>query len=72
MYVGLYWGYIGIMENKLETTIMGYIGLKFGGVFWDNGKENGNYYSILEYIYLYVSCRKMPLRKRSSSCWRVS
>ena len=20
-YVGLYWGYIGIMENKMETTI---------------------------------------------------
>ena len=23
---GAYWGYIGIMENKMETTIMGYIG----------------------------------------------
>ena len=22
-----YWGYIGIMENKMETTIMGYIGI---------------------------------------------
>ena len=30
----VYWGYIGIMEKKMETTI-------------DNGKENGNYYSIL-------------------------
>ena len=23
----LYFGYIGIMENKMETTIMGYIGI---------------------------------------------
>ena len=23
---GLYWGYIGIIEKKMETTIMGYIG----------------------------------------------
>ena len=23
--IGLYWGYIGIMENQMETTIMGYI-----------------------------------------------
>ena len=22
---GLYWGYIGIMENKMEATILGYI-----------------------------------------------
>ena len=25
--VGLYWGYIGIMEKKMETTIWGYIGI---------------------------------------------
>ena len=25
--LGLYWGYVGIMEKKMETTIMGYIGL---------------------------------------------
>ena len=24
---GIYWGYIGIMEKKMETTIMGYIGV---------------------------------------------
>ena len=36
----VYWGYIGIMEKKMETTILG-LG------FSDNGKENGNYYSIL-------------------------
>ena len=23
----VYWGYIGIMENKMETTIMAYIGI---------------------------------------------
>ena len=23
--LGLYWGYIGIMEKKMETTTMGYI-----------------------------------------------
>ena len=35
------WGYLGIMEKKMETTIVcwGYLG--------DNGKENGNYYSML-------------------------
>ena len=30
---GIYWGYIGgnigIMENKMETTIMGYMGVIF-------------------------------------------
>ena len=28
-YMGLYWGYIGIMEQKMETTIVyrGYIGI---------------------------------------------
>ena len=25
--LGLYWGYVGIMEKKMETTIMGYIGV---------------------------------------------
>ena len=24
--LGLYWGYIGILEKKMETTIMGYMG----------------------------------------------
>ena len=24
---GLYWDYIGIMEKKMETTIMGYMGI---------------------------------------------
>ena len=41
---GLIWGYIGMMEKRMETTIVywGYI-----GSHRDNGKENGNYYSIL-------------------------
>ena len=36
----------------METTIMGYIGLYrvILGLYWDNGKENGNYYS---YVVLY-------------------
>ena len=34
--------YNGIMEKKMETTIMGYIGVILG-LYWDNGKENGNY-----------------------------
>ena len=34
---GIYWGSIGIMENKLDTTIM--------GLYWDNGKQDANYYN---------------------------
>ena len=30
---GLYWGYIGIMEKKMETRIMGYIGYILG-LYW--------------------------------------
>ena len=36
--VDIYWGYIGIMEKKMETIIMGYIGY-ISGLYWDNGKE---------------------------------
>ena len=36
----VYWGYIGMMEKKMETT-------SILGLYKDNGKENGNYYSIL-------------------------
>ena len=45
--LGLYWGYIGIMEKKMETTINGsYRGhIEYiWGLYWDNGKENGSYY----------------------------
>ena len=48
--------YIGIMEKKMETTIIywGYIGIMeknmettiILGLYRDNGKENGNYYYI--------------------------
>ena len=26
-YIGFYWGYIGIMEKKMEATMMGFRGL---------------------------------------------
>ena len=41
-YIRVILGYIGIMEKKMETTIMGYIRVILG-LYWDNGKENGNY-----------------------------
>ena len=35
-YIGIlgymYWGYSGIMEKKMETTILGYIGGYMGGL----------------------------------------
>ena len=37
-------GYIGIMEKRMETAIMGYIGYNIGVYIGDNGKENGVYY----------------------------
>ena len=36
----VYWGYIGIMDKKMDTA-------SIFGFSRDNGKENGNYYSIL-------------------------
>ena len=35
----------------METTVMGYIGFILG-LYWGNGKENGNYYNG-EYIGVY-------------------
>ena len=32
------------MEKKMETTIV------YRGLYWDNGKENGNYYIIWGFI----------------------
>ena len=56
MGVGVYWGYIGII---------GYIGAISGllgilGLCWENGKENGNYYSIIGLIVstLYVGVER--------------
>ena len=34
--LGIYWGNIGRMENKMETTIMGYIRVILG-LYRDNG-----------------------------------
>ena len=40
IYIYIYWGYIGIMENKVETAIVyrviqGYMGvMRFSGHFW--------------------------------------
>ena len=45
----------------METTIL-YIYIYIGvilGLFWDNGKENGNYYIV--YIYMYIL--RLPLKK---------
>ena len=39
---------MGIMEKKMETMIMGYLVIlgTILGLYRDNVKENGNYYSI--------------------------
>ena len=29
----VYWGYIGIMEKKMETTILGYIGFRVSEIY---------------------------------------
>ena len=63
-------GYIGIMEKKMEPTVV-YWGLYIGtmekkmettivywGVYWDNGKENGNYYCIF-WGYIGIMEKKM-------------
>ena len=48
--LGVYWAYVGRMENKMATTgmIIGYIlGVNIQvvlGLYWDNGKQNGNDY----------------------------
>ena len=36
----VHWGYIGIMEKNMESAIV------LWGLYRDNGKEHGNYYSI--------------------------
>ena len=41
--IGLHRGYLGIMEKKMETIV-------YWRLYWDNGKEHGNYYRILEVI----------------------
>ena len=42
-----YWGYIGIVQNEMETTIGFRVVLKIMGPYWlyrDYGRENGSYY----------------------------
>ena len=37
-----------LLTKKMETPIKGYIGTIIGyvlGLYWDNGKENGNSYN---------------------------
>ena len=34
--LGLYWGYIWILEKKMETTVISL------GLYLDDGKENGH------------------------------
>ena len=38
---------VGIMEKNMETTMVEWGIL---GLYWDNGKENGNYYGRMGYI----------------------
>ena len=40
-----YISYIGLLENKMETTIMENQMEKILGLYWDSRRENGNYYS---------------------------
>ena len=41
----IFGGYIGVMENKMETTIV------YWGLYWGNGKENGNYLACFGVIF---------------------
>ena len=64
--------YIGIMEKKMETTVVfflhnaalttrahiGVVVYSILGIYWDNGKENGNYYS-MSGIYIGIMEKKM-------------
>ena len=35
----VYWGFIGIMDSKMEATIVYRV---ISGLYWDNGKSNGH------------------------------
>ena len=57
--------YIGIMEKKMETTgiigfLYGYNGVYIGVLYWDNGKENGNYYNIIGYSGCFANVAWVP------------
>ena len=40
-----HWGYIGIIEKKMETTITGLYKVLGLGLYRDNGKEYRNYHN---------------------------
>ena len=40
--------------KKQGSSIKGHKPAKYWGFYWDNGKENGNYYSIIGYLYIYI------------------
>ena len=44
---------LGIIYNKIPIYPIFYLlGDYILGLYWDNGKENGNYYSIIGCIYI--------------------
>ena len=66
------WGYIGIMEKKVETTLK-HMGVIYGqwkrkwkllysiwGLYMDSGKENGNYF-IAYGGYIWTVDKKMEI-----------
>ena len=44
------------MEKKMETTIV------YWGLYWDNGKENGNYYIFLVWRDAMRTCLQCRMR----------
>ena len=53
-------GLFYIIGNKMETT--NYVGVLYGGLNSNNGKENGNYYGILGFYmggYIGIMEKKM-------------
>ena len=46
--------YIGMMENKTETAIVGCVCIYRYMLYWDDGESHGNCYSRV-YIYIYMS-----------------
>ena len=54
-----YWGYVGIMEKKMESTIVGSIGYILG-LYRDDGKENRNYHTgfYRSVVYLFVQSHR--------------
>ena len=60
----------------METTIMGIVeGYIIYGIYWDNGKENGNYYNgdkyrgILYMGFIGIMEKKMETRVQDETAW---